>query len=638
MNRSQKSLAVGLLVVGLIAFSVIAAKLPGQFDWTDGNYYTLSETSRELVRNLEEPVTIEYFFSRSVEQLPVAIKNYGTLVEDLLRQYVDASNGMVRLKVIDPKPDTEEEEAAIRSGIRGQPTATGQNIFFGLAVTSADQTEVIPVFTPERESYLEYDISQLIYRVRLLEKPVLGVISQLPLFGSSPSPMVPGMPPSPGSDPWLFLSQLETTFEIRELGGETLPDDLAALALIHPGELSPELQYAIDQFLLEGKPVFAAVDPSSYMQRMNRSRQQMMMGGGGHSSDLSGLLEQWGIEYDASKVVGDANLATRISAGGPAVRYPYWLTVREFAGDSPLTAQLDEVWLLEPGAFTLAEGSELTLNPLIRTTENSGTTDAAMLAFQQPQAIAENFESDNRQRTIAGLVTGRFETAFPGGPPDEEAADEETTGEDDTEGEEGESPESEDEDDAAEESGLQEGQGTLLLIADSDWLSDPLSVRRVNFLGSTAVAPLNDNINLALNLLDSLAGNEALLTLRGKGEIRRPFTRIQEMEREAQEAYQREIEAVEAKLAEVRNQLSALRQGQQDNTIVVSPEVMESIADYQAREAELRSELRRIRLALRQEINAEKLKLSIFNVFLLPIVVLAIGLTSFLRRARANAA
>src|SRR5690554_6530442 len=121
MNRSQKTLADVLMVITLIASSVIDALSPGQLDWPEGDYNTLTNASRELVRDLEEPVALDFFFSRSVEQLPVGIKNYGTLVEDLLRQYVEASNGSLRLQVVDPRPDTEEEEAAIRSGIQRRP-------------------------------------------------------------------------------------------------------------------------------------------------------------------------------------------------------------------------------------------------------------------------------------------------------------------------------------------------------------------------------------------------------------------------------------------------------------------------------------------------------------------------------------
>ena len=627
MTRSEKSQGIALLVVALIAFIVLAAKFPGQFDWTEGNYYTLSPASEQLVRNLEEPVELKFYFSRSIEQLPVSVKNYGSLVEDLLRQYVDASRGRLSLEVIDPQPDTEAEESALRAGIqRQQIRSTGENVFFGLAVTCADQTELIEVFSPDRESYLEYDISQLIYRVQQLEKPVLGVITSLDLFGSAPPASMPGMPPQgQGAPPWAVLAQLEVSFEVRELTAETLPGDLSALALIHPGPLSEDLKFAIDQFLLSGKPVFAAVDPSAFFQRIRQNSQQMMMMGQaprGASSDLSGLLERWGIEFAPSVVVGDDALATSVSAGGPPVRYPFYLTVREFAEGSPLTAQLRELWFLEPGSFALAEGSGLTVQPLVQTSPESGTSEAMMLSFQPLEAAVQGFSPDGKQRLLAGLVSGTFRTAYPDGKPVEP-----------TEPSEGEAPQPPPGPQPPE---FTEGEGTLLLVADSDFLTDQLSVQRVNFLGMNAVQPLNHNLDFALNALDAMAGNEALLSLRGKGEIRRGFDRIEKMEQAAQVAYQAELDALQGKLSEVQDQLLGLQQNQAGPQIIASPEVLASIHEYQAEEAELRAELRRMRLALREGITQEKLKLSFLNVWLIPILALVAGVIAHLRRARAR--
>src|SRR5690606_23049213 len=97
---------------------------------------------------------------------------------------------------------------------------------------------------------------------------------------------------------------------------------------------------------------------------------------------------------------------------------------------------------------------------------------------------------------IAGLLTGTFHTAFPDGRPEpdanpsenaEEGAEEEPSGQ-------------------SEAEFLKQGEGTVVLIADSDWLTDRFSVERLNFLGSTLLRPLNDNLSLALNLVDQFAG------------------------------------------------------------------------------------------------------------------------------------
>lgn len=636
MSSSKKPLAFALLLIGLVAWAVIARHLPGQVDLTEENIYSLSDASRTLVNRLEEPVQLDYYFSRSLDELPVSIKNYGTLVEDLLRQYERASGGKVRLRVIDPKPDTKEQETATRAGLESQNTPTGDVVFFGLVATSGDQSAAIPVFTDDRESFLEYDVSQLIHKVTVFEKPVIGVISALDLFGNPGAPQNPYMQQSAGSPPWVFIEQLQGSYDVREISGDALPDNLTALALIHPGPLSEKLKYAVDQFLLSGRPVFAAVDPSSLQQRMSPQFQQQMMSGAmqGASSDLSGLLEAWGVEYSAGSVVGDARLATPISAGsGGPVQYPYWLTIRDFPKDSPLTSQLEEVWVIEPGSIAVADDSGLTLQPLLQTSDESGQSPAQMLAFQAPAASARSFSPDHEQRTVAGLITGEFKTAFPDGPPKDEAA--EGTG---NEPENGASWEDEASDQWDPGSARASGKGVLLVVADSDFITDDLSVRRVNFLGMSGVTPLNDNQNFALNAFDSLVGDETLLSLRGKGEVRRPFTRIDAMEHAAQEAYQRELDGLQKQLSDVESKLRDLQQAQGGQQLVATPEVMETIEEYRTQEASLRSQLREIRKKLREDVDALGFKLAAINIFLLPALILVVGIFSFVVRSRTRRA
>lgn len=625
MKKSHKIIAFLLIVVSLVSFTIISQKVPGQLDWTDRNLYTLSDASKDLVANLEEPVHLEYYFSHSIEDLPISVKNYGVLVEDVLRQYADASNGSLTLSVIDPEPDTEQEEAAIRAGLERQSTVTGNNVFFGLVATSADQSEVIPFFQIARESFLEYDISQIIHKVRLFEKPALGVISSLPVMGNQPQPQYPGMPPQgQGTPPWAIIESLGASFEVEEITGDEIPENIAALALIHPGELSDDLRFAIDQFFLSGKPVFLAVDPSSFEQRATQQNpQMMMMGGASFSSDLPGLLEAWGIEYDPSLVVGDINAGTPVSTGrGAPIDYPFWITKRDLDTDSPIVGQLNEIMLPEPGCFSVAEDRGYDVQVLLKTSDRSGTMDAMTLSYQPPQAAVQSFEPDGKSRTIAAMIRGTFKSAFPDGKPKEENEEDE---EDVTEIDWTKAP------------SLREGASTLIMVADTDFLSDRASIRRVSFLGMSGVTPVNDNINLVLNCVESLAGDQALLGLRGKGEVRRTFTKIEEMERKANEAYQRELESLQQRLQEVQTKLSELQQTQGGTQLVASPEVIKAVEEYQQQEADLRSELREIRKRLREDVDALKFKLSALNVGLIPLLVLVAGIFSFASRGRTPA-
>ncbi len=628
MKHFNKWIALALLVVGLVLINFIGSLFRGQADFTANKLFTLSDGSRSILEKIQEPITLRFYFNRSAEGAPAFIKNYAALVEDFLRQYESAARGNIHLEVINPRPDTEEEEAAIRAGISRQPLPTGESLFFGLAAIQADREQVLPMFNRQREEFLEYDISQLIHQVQQTELPKLGVITGLDVFGNPAAAMF-GQPPQGNQEDWVFVQELRNRFEVEQVQGDELPDDLDLLAVIHPQELSEQLQFEIDQFLLSGKPVFAAVDPSSFEQRSSANQQQMMMGmTPPASSDLPQLFSSWGIEYDSSMVVGDLQLATPVNTGaGQPVRYPVWLTLHEFNRETPPTAQLNQMLLPEPGSFTLAEDSDLELIPLLSATEESGEVMGQTLRFADPNSIARQIEPSGEAPVIAGIIRGSFPSAFPDGRPQ---ADEE---EEDSESESGEAAESNEE--TAPSLKASSGTSTLVLIADTDFLSDRFSVQIMNFLGMRAMQPLNDNLSFINNAVEFLAGSEDLISLRGKGTSIRPFEVVRDMEVAAQKKYEEQLTELEERLREVQDNLRELQaqQGEQGR-LVASPEVREEIEKFRLQEAEMRGERREIRKRLREDIENLKLKLVLANLLIVPALVGVFGVNFFILRTR----
>lgn len=632
MHSLRKWLAFALLVTGLLLLTYISARLPGQADLTAEKIYTLSQGTRDLLGGLEEPVTLRFYFSRNIPGLPTQFKNFATQVEDLLRQYAAAGSGKIALEVIDPKPDSDEEQAAIRAGLEGLPLSNGESLFFGLQAIQADQEKVLPAFAREREAFLEYDISQLIYQAGQLDRPVLGILTSLPIFGNPM--MMPGQPMDPASGQEAALvAELRKTWDVRQIFETSWPDDLDVLAVIHPGNPSALVQYRIDQFLLSGKPVLLALDPSSFLQRsqqQSRNQQMMMMGGGGMeptSSNLPLCLPAWGIEYDDSLVVGDA-LAGRIiqtRSGQAPFQYPLLLDLSDFGQDLPATSALNQLSLMEAGSFRLREGSALSFQPILQTSGQSGQVSSSLLQFSPLETVVNQFAPDAQTRTLAALVRGTFTSAFPEGEP---ASDTPPPGEETPAAAAAPA-------DAPAKPSLKEGQSTLVLIADSDFLTDNFSVQYINFGGMRAIRPLNDNLVLASNLIDFIGGSEDLLDLRSKGRVSRPFTRIRDMELAAQADYQRELETLESRLTEVQGQLSELVQQQQDQQILVAdPAIIKAIEDFQLQEAELRSERREIRKKLREDIERLELNLVLFNLLTMPLTLAAAGVIFFYRRGR----
>lgn len=623
MKIGEKTVTVLLLIAALVLINLLVSFYPAKIDLTEQRIYTLSQGTRNLLTKIEEPITLQFYFSRSIEGLPISFKNYATRVEELLRQYEGAAGGMIHLEVIDPKPDSEEEEAAARAGVQGQSLQNGSAIYFGLAAAQADNQETIAFFTTNRESFLEYDISQLLFTVQQFDKSRLGLLTSLPL--QAPPMAMPGQPQQPDQ---VVISEWERTFEIVPIqpSDSKLPDNLDVLAVIHPQGLDPQLVFEIDQHVLSGKPLFLALDPSSrFFKDQAGQNQQFGQMPPNMASNLPNLLAAWGVTFDTQQVVGDNTLASQVITNQGNVRFPVWLTLTadRFNRDLLPTSNLKTMMMIESGSFTMAESEDLTFTPMIMTTPSAGNVASMMLNFTPPSELSRQINPSGEPQILAGMISGTFTTAFPDGRP----AAIEPTGEEDGE--------TQPDEPAVPGLTASTRPGTVILVTDTDWLLDSYSVRRMNFLGMTALEPLNDNLSFGSSSLEYLGGSEDLISIRGKGTTLRPFVVVQQMEAAAQERYQVELEEVDARLREVQNELNQLATQQSEGRrLVATPEIQQALENYRAQEASVRAERRKIRKALRENIERLETVLLLANLLIIPIGILLIGITFFTRRNR----
>jgi ABC-type uncharacterized transport system involved in gliding motility auxiliary subunit len=647
MKPGIKVLSVALLFAGLVLVNYLASSLPTRLDLTSQKIYTLSPGTKALLGKIEEPLQLDLYFSRSSSTLSVGLKNYAERVREMLGQYVRSAHGKITLNVIDPKPDTPEEEKATAAGIAPQTSpSTGEQFYFGLVSIQAEQQKVIPALVTEREQFLEYDLSQLIYQTQLLDRRKLGLISGVPL-----QPAMDFMAMQSGRTPQsqMVIGEWEKTFEIVtvESSADSLPANLDVLAIIHPQNLSKKLQFAIDQFLLAGKPVFLAVDPSSRYFR-SRGNQMAMMGGPtpNVSSDLPELFKGWGIVYNPQAVVGDPVEATAVGgiSPGSVVRYPIWLNVtKEFLNSTALpTSQLESMLLVEAGSISLRDGTGLTFTPLLESSAQSGTIMGAAISMTPPEELGRQITPSGK-KVLAALIQGKFNSAFPDGLP----ADPATKPEASPEGK----PDAAAKDAKPYEKKLatvaavapkappslktSAGKSTLLLIADTDWLFDDYSVRKLNFLGTSAAEPINDNLDFSSNALEFLSGSQDLISIRGKGISLRPFKVVEDMEVKAQQKNQEQLAELEDKLHKVESQLTELEgKKTEGGRLVATPEITKAIEDFRHEQVKLRSSRREIRKSLREDIAGLENRLLIVNLFTTPVLVGCFGLWFYFRRRK----
>lgn len=630
MKLGSKFIAAALLFVGLILVNYLASSLPLRGDATADDIYTLSPGTKSLLSKVEEPIQLDFYFSRNVDYLPISYKNFATRVQEMLRQYVRASKGKIHLNIIDPKQDTPEEEKASAAGLTPQMLQTGERVFFGLVATQADQQKNIPTFTPQREQFLEYDLSQLIYTVQEVDKKKLGLLTSLPLRGTAPNPMMR----QPQRETQFVLGEWERSFEVVTVEPTVteLPANLDALAVIHPQGLSPKIQFAIDQFLLSGKPVFIAVDPAS--QHFKRQGGAMVAHSGRQMnvvSDLPELFKAYGITYNAQMLVGDQKNAAQVSTGqGQIARFPIWLSLskEDFNPKTLPTAQLNSLLFVESGSLTVKAENGVTVTPLVESSDQSGEVPSSSAIMGMPDEITRQLKPTGK-KTLAVLIQGKLKSAYPNGLPDDPKPEEKKADLTDANKDK--------KDDAAAKKAERltesKGSSTLIVVADSDWLLDDFSVRRMNFLGAQAAEPLNDNLAFASNSLEFLSGSQDLITIRGKGSSLRPFTVVQGMEVKAEKKYQDQLTALESRIQDVQKRLTEL-QGKrtEGNRLVASPEVAKTIEDFRKQEAAMRAERRQIRKALREDIEGLGNRLLVVNLLVGPLLLIAFGVWFYRRR------
>lgn len=626
MNRAQLALAAAAIVAAAVFANVIASRLGWRADLTEDRLFTLSEPSRRLAAGVGEPVELEFFASRGETKLSPYLEAYARRAEGLLREYAEASGGRIRVTVTDPQPDTEAESRAQRNGLGGARTETG-TAYLGLTARQADTQRALPFLDPRRERFLEHDVSQLIASVTRLSKPRLALITTLPITAD-----VPASPDQPGPGD-ILLQELGRSFEVVTVANTAteLPKDTAVVALIHPHHLNPSLAYAVDQFLLAGGPVLAAIDPLSRFQKFQQGNLPFMIPGAamGAASDPA-LAKAWGVETPVDAVVGDAARSLQMpTARGEPVTYPPAAAVEAdgLNREHPLTADLRMLNVLDAGSVRLAPeaASRLRLTPLA-TFRGAGVGQVAIAAANAGpfERVAAAFRPDGQERVLAALVTGRFATAFPeGAPKDAEAA---------PAGASAAAPAT-----ASPALKTSAKEGRLIVIADSDFALDYYSLRRGTAYGQQVYEPVNDNHAFLIGALESLAGNADLAGLRAKGAALRPFDKVLDLQRAAQARYQVEIDRNEERLNELGQKLAELTRAQGGDLskgIVVTPEVEQEVRRFTEEQAEVRRALRDIRRAARVEVDDLGRRLAVLNLLAGPLLAVLAGLGYALSRRR----
>ena len=618
-------------------------------DLTQDRLFTISDGTKRILTKIDEPISVRLYYTKKLGEVAPLYGKYFERVKSLLEQYRDLSQGKMQFTLVEPESFSDAEDRAVAAGLRGvRLNQDGETGYFGLvASNTTDNETAVEFFSPDRERFLEYDLTKLINGLANPKKRVVGLIAGIPIDGGMGNPMAPMRQPPPA---WAVMDQIREVFEVRPLDASlrAVPTDIDVLMLAQPQGLTPEAAYAIDQYALAGGRILVFADPvpeTSPMPGMGG----MSMPSPGPSEELLKLLKAWGVNLDPSKVAGDPSLARRVQFGGgrrPTVTdYLGWLQIdkAQINEKDVLAASIERLNLASTGILTKVDGATTEVVPIIATTAKGGPLEADKLRFQpDPIALLKDFKSGGTPLMLAARLSGETKSAFPDGRPKPEPKPEDTA-EPAKDGEVAE-PKTEVPKPAADvkagepdKSYVASGKINVVVVADSDMLNDQFWVEARDFMGQQVAVPLAHNAAFVVNALENLSGGEALAGLRGRGINDRPFERVSEIRRDAERRFREKEQTLVAQLKELQEKVGNMEtKGGEGGALLLADKDKQTIESARTEMIGVRRELRDVKLALRQDIDRLGGWLKFFNVAAIPLVIGIGGLAVGLAQRRRN--
>jgi len=617
-QRNRSVFSAGILVLLTILFVTLtilsSVFLKGmRFDLTENGLYTLGDGTRNILENMDEPVRLYLYFSEDVSRELPQFRSYARWAGEMLEEFADHSGGKLTLQRVNPVPFSPEEDEAAEYGLQGVPVGTaGDMLYFGLVGTNTlDGLQVMPFLQPEKEKFLEYDLAKI---VSSLSHPVhrkVGLISGLE--------MKPGFDPATQSlrDAWIIHQQFSQLFDLQDIPTDTtdLPDDLELLILAHPRNISDQLLYQVDQFVLGGGRVLAFMDPMAEADMGGDPNDPMARMNAGGSSTLGPLLEAWGVGFDTDRVIGDRAYALQVSIaqGQPPMRHLGVLSVKAdgINNTDVASADLKSINFSSAGWLVPLGSAGTGFETLVETSESAAPIEAARLRFlSNPRDLEKGFEPTGDRYALAARISGPVSTAFEQ-PPESESLMEHLT--------------------VSDASGI-----NVVLFADTDILTDRLWVQKQNFLGQTVANSFADNGTLVVNIADQLLGSSDLIGIRARTSTNQSFERVDALKLSAEAQFRDTEERLQAELEETERKLTEMQSARQDGELtVLTPAQQDEVQRFVDRKLQIRSELRQVQHDLSRDIEALGMRLKFINIVLVPmLIVIAALVFGQMRRRR----
>ncbi len=605
-NTTKILLLIAIFLLGSIIISQSGVFSQARMDLTENKLFTLNDGTKNILKSIDENIQLKVYFSDEATHNIPMLRTYKNTVMDLLNEMKRYSGSKLKVSLIDPKTFSPEEDEASQYGLQALPVGDGgENIFFGLVgENTLDSVEIIPFLQPDRESFLEYDIAQLINSLNKPEKKSIGVLSSIDVmahYDQSTGQSIPAQ---------VFVSQLQKDYEVIKIASDAQTIDTDVLLLIHPKNLPEKTLFAIDQFVMRGGRLVVFVDPFAQAEVIIPDPNNPMNAyQAERNSDLAPLFKAWNVNYDAKKLLLDEKYALNVQTrqGARPQRHLAILALTDdaFNKEDIITRDLTTINVAAAGYFESDNMQNILTSSKSATTKSSDV----MKFLIDPNTLAKNYKADGKNYSIAGRLTGAIKTAFPKGI---EGQDESAVV-------------------------MENNEPKVVLFADVDILFNQMWVKSQNFFGRSVFSAFADNGNLVINLLDNMSGSPDLINIRGRKNSARPFTKVLELQKASDKKFREQENVLKQRLRETEQKLNQIQRekGQQDR-MIMSPEQEQELKKFQEEKLEVRKKLREVRRSLDKDIKDLGTRLKIINIGLLPLLISLIGVFVLWFKPRKN--
>lgn len=630
---------LALAAVTLLSVNLIASETLGNWkaDLTEDKLYSISPGSVAVLKAMDEPIKARLYFSKKLGEMAPSYARYFDRIRTLLEDFQRISGGKLELEILDPEPFSDAEDQAVATGLSGRRlNAEGEMGYFGLtAANSTDDREVIGFFSPDRENFVEYDITKLVHSLSNPKKHLVGLMTSLPLDGGQ-NPMT--QQPTP---PWIIMSQIREFFDVEVIdqAAKEIPARIDVLLVAQPTQLTPEAAYAIDQYVLKGGKLLALIDPAAETAQFELMEKQ-----GEGRAELAKLLKSWGLDFDPKKTAADIRYARRVQFGrgseGAVTDFVAWLTLDKSAIDQRdvLSSGIETLNLASAGVLTPIDGATTTVTPVITTSPEAMEIDTQKVGMAaDPVALLRSYAPGGKPLMLAARISGEAKSAFPDGVSDPDAKKDDAKSAD-TDGAAADKPDESKaaakDDEKRAPAHVASGRVNAIVVADTDLLADRFWVESRQMLGQEFAMPTASNGAFILGALENLTGSDALIALRGRGIKERTFTLVEDLRRDAERKFREKEEALTARLKSVEQELEKLQTTGTGGNVIASDQERAAIERFTREMLETRRELRQVKLALSQSIDSLDGWLKFANIALVPLLIAAGGVGWTLWRAR----